>query len=126
MPLNVLAGGQASPRDSGSQNQNSGSARARRPRRPDAHRDKVAEVLAAFFDRQSKVVLTRIGAGADWWDGKRWDAELADDLLRVTHTVAEILGKREADRLGYPDGLRRRADRELPQGRFGTVRRHGQ
>lgn len=100
-PLNVLVGGQASPRDSAPPK----ASHMRTKSAPtDPQRDKIAEVLAAFFARQGKVVLSRIGAGADWWDGERWDGELSDDLLRVTHTLADLLGKAEAERLGFSDG----------------------
>lgn len=111
-PLNVLVGGQASPTDSGSQNvspktaalPSTKDAEARQKAATDAQRDKVAEVLAAFFARQGKSVLSAIGADRDWWDEKRWDGELSDDLFRVTHTLADLLGKSEAERLGYSDG----------------------
>lgn len=111
-PLNVLVGGQASPRDSGTQNEGpkslaastKGAVRPAIKAATDAQREKVTEVLAKFFERQSRAVLSAIGAGGDWWDAKRWDAELTDDLLKVSHTLADILGKAEADRLGYPDG----------------------
>lgn len=105
-PLNVLVGGQASPQDSGSQNSGP---KALAPRIKaaitDAQRSKIAKVLAAFFEKQRRSVLPRIGAGgSDWWDAERWDAELTDSLASVTHTVAAILGPIEADRLGYSDG----------------------
>lgn len=111
-PLNVLIGGQASPTDSGSQNLDPKSAAlpstkaagALQKAATDAQRAKVAEVLAAFFARQGKSVLSALGAGRDWWDAERWDAELADDLTRVTHAIADILGKSEAERLGFPEG----------------------
>jgi HK97 family phage portal protein len=111
-PLNVLLGGQASPTDSGSQNLDpkvaalpaTKSGQALQKAATDAQQAKVAEVLAAFFARQGKSVLSALGAGKDWWDADRWDGELTDDLLRVTHTLADILGKSEAERLGYPDG----------------------
>lgn len=101
-PLNVLVGGQASPTDSGSQNERP-KARQIKAAPTDAQRSKISGVLASFFARQGKAVLSAIGAGGDWWDGERWDAELADDLTRVTHTLVDLLGKAEADRLGYPD-----------------------
>lgn len=111
-PLNVLIGGQASPTDSGSQNlepkstalPSAKAAGALQKAATDAQRDKVAEVLASFFARQGKSVLSALGAGQDWWDAKRWDGELADDLLSVTHTLADLLGKAEAERLGFSDG----------------------
>lgn len=118
-PLNVLIGGQASPTDSGSQNLNPKSAALLAKRdlvavqlarhggtkaATDAQRDRVAEVLASFFTRQGKSVLSALGAGRDWWDAERWDGELADDLTAVTRSLAETLGKAEAERLGYPTG----------------------
>ena len=113
-PLNVLVGGQASPRDTGSQNDTGkasvipaakGFAGALAKAGPtEQQREKIAQVLAAFFERQGKSVISAVGAGGDWWDGERWDSELADDLFKVSHTVAGILGKSEAERLGFPDG----------------------
>ena len=111
-PLNVLIGGQASATDSGSQNLDpkaalpavKGGTPALKATATDAQREKVAEVLAAFFKRQGAVVMSALGAGRDWWDKDRWDAELADDLHRVSHTLAGILGTAAAERLGYSDG----------------------
>lgn len=97
-PLNVLIGGQASPRDSGEQNldpkaaEPQTKARGVKARAPETHEEKHAEVLAAFFKRQAAVVKTRIGAGAAWWDAERWDKELAEDLwklaIQTSSTVA--------------------------------------
>lgn len=108
-PLNVLIGGQASPTDSGSQNLAPKQVRSYRVKAlkaaaEESHAEKLDEVLSAFFARQGKSVLSAIGAGGDWWDADRWDGELADDLHRVTHTLSSILGKSEAERLGFPDG----------------------
>lgn len=124
-PLNVLIGGQASPTDSGTQNQGPkdgeaallkwalAESRAREAAAfaatkavtTEAQREQVTRVLKAFMERQGKSVLSAIGSGGeDWWDGERWDRELTDDLTRVSHTIASILGKAEAERLGYPDG----------------------
>lgn len=104
-PLNVLVGNQASPTDSGSQNREPKSKAAAAPavkaKPTDEQRQKVAQVLDAFFDRQGKSVLSAIGAGGDWWDEKRWNRELADDLARVSHTVAAIVGQNAAEALGY-------------------------
>lgn len=110
-PLNVLIGGQASPTDSGAQNLVPKTSALPQVKTPaalvkaatDNQQAKVAEVLAVFFERQGKSVLSALGAGKDWWDGERWDGELSDDLMRVTHTLADILGKAEAERLGFPD-----------------------
>lgn len=108
VPLNVLVGGQASPRDSGSQNRGESAALPRvkaRAKATPAEEEQVERVLAAFFARQGKSVLSAMGSGGDWWDQERWDGELADDLHRVTLTLAGILGAAEADRLGYPNAF---------------------
>ncbi len=106
-PMNVVTGGQASPRDAGTQNENPSSdlpdraendagvlARKARPAvggkaawrvsRKDAGDDvqDVADVLTSFFDRQGRSVLSKLGSGADdWWDADRWNGELADDIV---------------------------------------------
>lgn len=111
-PLNVLVGGQASPRDSGEQNRGRDAAGQRLVKRPPVRvkrsatpvqREQIGQVLNRFFTRQRAAVLSAIGAGGDWWDGDRWNRELAEDLAKIAHTVADILGHAEAERLGYPD-----------------------
>lgn len=64
----------------------------------------MAEVLAAFFARQGKSVLSALGSDGDWWDGDRWNRELKEDLQAVMQRVADVLGPEEATRLGYADG----------------------
>lgn len=141
VPLNVVNGGQASPRDSGTQNELSGPAITKgalamlealhethpeavvtllrsiatpkahdlgelrvlgtgrksgpvraKAQADDAHREKAEAVVSAFFERQRKSVLSRLGAkDAAWWDGDRWDAELAADLLALAlETTPEV------------------------------------
>jgi HK97 family phage portal protein len=105
-PMNVTSGGQASPRDTGSQNENPSSdqpdraenstpeiarknlpkigVKAWRVSRKDAGDDEkdVSDVLVSFFDRQGRSVLSKLGSGADeWWDADRWNGELADDIV---------------------------------------------
>lgn len=107
-PLNVLTGGQASPRDSApppepakARPANLFSIKAKVTQR---HVDKLNEVLAAFFARQGKSVLARIGAERDdWWDAERWDAELAKDLHATYYAVTSLLGSDEARALGFKD-----------------------
>lgn len=65
-PLNVLVGGQASPQDG-----------------------KTGLVLAKFAARQEQVVRSQKAAGADWWDGPRWDRELVADLVKAGVDVIE-------------------------------------
>ena len=52
-------------------------------------------MLTAFFARQKRVVLSRLGskASADWWDADRWDGELADDLYRLALLTSETVAK---------------------------------
>lgn len=103
VPLNVLVGGMASPRDTGSQNEVANPVQDQtpkalapqvksRPTRPEV--DKHAEVLAAFFKRQGKVVKSRVGAGADWWDQERWDDELTGELLALAQMTSVKAAKR--------------------------------
>lgn len=99
-PLNVLTGGLASPRDTDPANYNSAlveqarvmlglkSAKQDEPKerkasgKPDEEEaKKLIKVYRSFFERQSKSVLPKIGAKKDWWDEKRWNRELADDLF---------------------------------------------
>jgi len=113
VPLNVLTGGQASPIDSAPKARLAGgvrlkaraSAKAAAEDRPnDAER--MAELLKAFFGRQRKAVLSALGAGSKdagdpgWWDSKRWDKELAADLLAEALTVTEAVGTSVAGDLG--------------------------
>lgn len=108
-PLNVLVGGQASPTDSAPPKHRAigtktGNLYLLKARVTDRQVAKLNEVLAAFFDRQSKTVLARIGTGTeDWWDGDRWDKELANDLHATYLAVTTILGKDEARSLGFTD-----------------------
>lgn len=101
-PLNVLIGGQASPRDSGSQNEGPKAARGPRmkARAPETHEDKHAQVLTAFFKRQAQAVKSLIGAGSDWWDAGRWDRELAEDLWRLAIQTSETVAKSVAADVG--------------------------
>lgn len=91
VPLNVLIGGQASPRDADSTKPkavSSGPAvkvKARPKVRSEEWEPKYIQVLSKFFRRQSSAVRSRLGAkaDADWWDGDRWDGELANDLTKL-------------------------------------------
>ena len=116
VPLNVLTGGQASPRDSGEQNRNgvpSGllavkAAPTRSVKSSDVDQEEyvavAGNVLKRFFERQRRDVLSRLGAKADWWDAARWDRELSDDLFRVAVTTSTAIGKDQAAALGFdPD-----------------------
>lgn len=66
--------------------------------------DLVRGVLDQHAARQRAAVLSRLGGkSAQWWDGKRWDEELAADLTRVALQVTEQLGVDVARQLGAPE-----------------------
>lgn len=116
-PLNVLTGGQASPRDSAppasTESASAGSqlvtdelasfdARLSNvvelsARTTEQQRRKVDEVLRAFFAQQSSSVLSRIGAGDDgWWDTERWQKQLVSDLRAVLHELSPAVDESAA------------------------------
>lgn len=117
VPLNVLEGGLASPRDTdptrerynsatvtgttkkaqkaSEEKPEEGSLEGRRANAaPDEEDTKtIIGVYKAFFRRQAKSILPKLGAKAEWWDEKRWNRELSDDLydqaIKVSTSVAE-------------------------------------
>jgi HK97 family phage portal protein len=103
VPLNVLLGGQASPRDSAPPATPAASGTAARggPLRvkaaaPDPVVAKAVEVLTAFFERQGRSVAS---AGGDW-DDARWNKELADELAAVNVLAATAAGRQTLEALG--------------------------
>ena len=111
VPLNVLIGGQASPRDSGSQNLNSVAPsvksrvvqlKASQIVQQERWGDKAAEVLRKFFKRQGAVVSSALGSkdDSDWWDEERWNSELASDLLALFLTSSKEIANAKAKDLG--------------------------
>lgn len=88
-------------------------ARARRatptPAQVRAAQDEAAKTLERFFKRQRASVLSALGAkakaeGSQWWDSKRWDNELADDLTDLAMRVTATIGTAATSALGYdPD-----------------------
>lgn len=107
VPLNVLVGGQASPRDSVPDERAAPRPGVKAPglslkvRASEAEREKARRALASFFARQGQAVRSAIGAGRDeWWNGKRWDEELARDLFALHVSLASATGRQQLDRLG--------------------------
>lgn len=98
VPLNVITGGQASPTDSGSQNLASRPAlrvkkaaeyEIKAPEEiPEDYQKAMAKVFERFFARQRRSILSAKKA-TDWWDGERWDRELAADLLAESLNVTK-------------------------------------
>ena len=147
VPLNVTEGGQASPTDThmdpqlpGAPGRPAGSdsdteegdkcgcscCKDAAPeirikgRATDEEQAELGEVMAAFFRRQKRSVLPRIGSQADdWWDAERWDRELADDLEPHIRAVADAHGAEAARTMGTAyDAERTRAYlRAMAEGR---------
>ena len=64
--------------------------------------DSVSDVLKAFFKRQRRSVLSRIGAGSDnWFDSERWNRELAEDMLPALTVIADQHGADAAEALEW-------------------------
>lgn len=101
VPLNVLVGGQASPTDSGEQNEGEGEGEQpeQQPkalksgvpnRAPGPFEVKTHQILRDFFEKQRRVAASRKGAkDALWWDSARWDRELAPILAKMGLLVSE-------------------------------------
>ena len=112
-PLNVTEGGQASPRDTqgdaydypGVDNQAKKlepcgckscktSEELRIKGKSDKEDDEQIEtILTSFFKRQARSVIPKISADpTDFWDAKRWDKELAEDLQPALEKIADKHG----------------------------------
>lgn len=113
-PLNVLIGGQASPRDSGSQNRNGRDVEVKarvvhaarvKADASDEHAAAVSAVLTRFFEKQRAHTLAALSRKADtWWDSERWDSELSDDLFALAMDVTKSVSADVLDGLGVaPD-----------------------
>ena len=64
--------------------------------------EKVTEVLTAFFKRQAKSVIPKVGADKEnFWDAERWDKELADDLYPVLQDIGDKHGKEASEVLEW-------------------------
>lgn len=53
------------------------------------------KVIGAFFDRQGRVIKSRLNAKAadEWWDGERWDRELTAELYALMMTTTVKVGR---------------------------------
>ena len=134
VPLNVVAGGQASPQDT-HMNQNSDEVEIKKivpshrkdtaqtimiKGKADEEEDaEMAEILKRFFQRQGKSVLPKIGAGSEWWDEDRWNTELADDLEPLIVAIADKHGKDASATMGmeYVIEITRKYLRKMAEGR---------
>ena len=113
VPLNVIVGGQASPRDSGSQNLGGKTPRPRWLVKSadtvgERMRQAYADDVAAFVGRQQAAVTSALGAKAvpplaDAWDTDRWDRELAVITFRRMNQAATVRAAEVVDALDVED-----------------------
>jgi hypothetical protein len=112
-PLNVIVGGQASPRDSAPDSLPKMLTKAATKRlRSDypelraRHEQQFAAQLQRHYQRQERVIKSAIGAkgviGGDvWFDSDRWDSELADDLYKLNTMTAVTWATNVAEAGGW-------------------------
>ena len=109
-PLNVLTGGLASPRDTDPTVERynaappkmlkKSEARKSRGKPTDEEAELIADVYKAFFKRQKKSVLSKLGAkSAKWWDEERWNKELTEDLFAAAFPMSTAIGKETVRKL---------------------------
>lgn len=133
VPLNVVEGGQASPKDT-HMDANAGCACHKHKSKAEPIRlkaksskdedEQMTEILKKFFKRQASSVIPKIGAkAANWWDEERWNEELADDIEPLIDKIADAHGKEAADALGakYNSRITRKYLRALSEGRAAAI-----
>lgn len=111
-PLNVLVGGQASPRDSAPPKALRAGAKAdddvdvAHVRLHGRHVEQWTRVVSRFFERQRDAVVGRFPKEkaavtiAELFDEARWVRELGDDLLQLNYATATVFAERVIDALG--------------------------
>lgn len=133
VPLNVVEGGQASPKDT-HMDTNAGCACYKHKSKAEPIRlkaksskdedEQMTKILKKFFKRQASSVIPKIGAKtANWWDEERWNEELADDIEPLIDKIADVHGKEAADALGakYNSRITRKYLRALSEGRAAAI-----
>lgn len=66
---------------------------------------RLTEVYKAFFKRQAKSVLAKLGAkSAKWWDEERWNRELAEDLFKEAFKMSTEEARKAVEELFGEDG----------------------
>lgn len=147
VPLNVVAGGQASPTDTHMDPQepmaveeNCGCVECKKvdlarlkekreekrikARSSKEEDDLMAEALKKFWKRQANSVLPKIGAKAEeWWDADRWNGELTEDILPLVNRIADAHGKESAEAIGskYDPEITRKYLEKLAAGRAEAI-----
>jgi HK97 family phage portal protein len=112
VPLNVIEGGQASPTDTHMDTWASTQpetkafeihkkAKTTKVIASEKEEDAVSDALSAYFKRQAKSVIAKVGAKSEsWWNDERWNKELADDLEPVLKAISDAHGMSMAELLG--------------------------
>lgn len=111
-PLNVIAGGLASPRDTAPKRlepHNTKGFDSQDARLRERFEQRWTEVLTSFYRRQEAAVVSKlpkalsigemksdIGMGI-WWDDERWNAELFAGLYRLNHLTSVTWANRMAE-----------------------------
>lgn len=131
VPLNVVEGGQASPQDTHMEpkkiipmhRKDRAETVMIKGRAKSEEDEELTEALKKFFERQKHSVLPKIGAGDEWWDEERWDAELADDLEPIIDKIADTHGMSTAEVMGteYITEITRKYLRKLTEGRSHAI-----
>jgi HK97 family phage portal protein len=113
-PLNVIVGGQASPRDSApkirqaiqGQNSKAASFSSYNPDLRRNHVQKWTEIFTAHYRRQESAIVSRVPKGRKldiggvWYDEERWNRELAEDLLKANRLTAVAWAELIAEQTG--------------------------
>ena len=64
--------------------------------------ERMTEIIQKFLERQTRSVLPKINAGKeDFWDGERWDKELAEDLYPALQEIGDKHGKEASETLEW-------------------------
>jgi HK97 family phage portal protein len=129
-PLNVIVGGQSSPRDSAPKSTHvhvKSGAVSVKGEADDSSAKQTAAALQKFFKRQREAVLARLNSKAPgWWDQERWDKELSDDLFRVAMSVtgqvaADVLAATGLAPDAYDTGRTEKFLRAVADSRAGKI-----
>ena len=107
-PLNVLVGGQASPRDSAPPKglKAASEVNPTQPTLRDKYRERWARLMVKTFERQRAAVMTAAGKSkalpdiAVLWDANRWNSELTTDCFKLSAATSRAFADYVADQLG--------------------------
>jgi HK97 family phage portal protein len=112
-PLNVIVGGQASPRDATPEtrslpaNLEHKGFNSHAPRLRERHEAQWRRVLVGHYRRQEAAIVNRVpetsakvDIGGVWFDEERWNNELGEDLLRLNRLTAVAWAERMAEQAG--------------------------